>query len=216
MDTKLIDEKTISYQPFLMHDFWHVIGGMSFGGDEQPSSFVKLVWDRNLDIVYLDMAWKRSETSARVAWITNKQWLENLPTAWPAEGLQPTTNSRDETVPKVQLYYEEGFNMLRRHATSEDGDAEVKATITKIYELMLQEKFKVACQLFEVFDEIKQYDESRIVKEMGPILAATCYAFMMMKSSAIRLCDRFPDPRASLSKEGKKGRKMGKLSDKGY
>lgn len=220
MDTKLIDEADISYQSFLMPDFWYVIGGMRFGGD-YPSSFVKLIWNRNLDIIYVPMAWKGSTTSPQVIWTKTRTWIRNVPVAWPADGLHQATNARDEKISNVEVYFDKGFDMLDAQATYWNRDTEVLTAISQIFELMRLGRLKVANHLVEVFDEIRPYyaelspkGESRIIKGIDPILSAICYAFIMMPSNAIRICDLFPDPRNY--KQKKAGKITGRDPITGY
>lgn len=202
-----IDEDDISIKPFDIPEYWFVINGIDFGWDH-PQAHIQLVWDRDADIFYLVNAWKKSKKQPFEAWHVVKPWAENVPTAWPGDGLQHKQQSSGEALKLKELYEKEGFNMLPEHATFEDGGDGVWVGIMQIINLMKTGRLRVVSVLFDFFEEMRQYHTkmvpvgqigeggAEIVKVRDDILDAVRYAFMMRRY-AIRICDLHPDPAMS-------------------
>lgn len=192
-----VDEEDIKCDPFEeIPDYWFVINGMDFGWDH-PQAHVQLVWDRDADIFYLVNAFKKSKIQPFEAWHVVKPWAKNVPTAWPADGLQTEKGSAKQ---QKDYYKEEGFNMLPNHATWEDGGVGVWAGIMEINNLLKTGRFKIVSTLVEVFAEFRQYHtktmadgKSVIVKVLDDLLDAIRIAYMMRRY-AIRVCDLYPEP----------------------
>ena len=190
-----VDEELLKVEPFEIPDYWFVINGMDFGWDH-PQAHIQLVWDRDADIFYLVNAFKRSKIQPFEAWHVVKPWAENVPTAWPADGLQTEKGSAKQ---QKDYYKESGFSMLEEHATWEDGGNGVWAGIMELNNLMKTGRFKVVSTLVEWFEELRQYHtkttdggKSEIVKIKDDLLDGTRYAYMMRRF-AIRICDLYPD-----------------------
>jgi phage terminase large subunit-like protein len=193
-------EDELSIKPFDIPDYWFVINGMDFGWDH-PQAHIQMVWDRDSDIFYIVNAWKGSKKQPYEAWHIVKPWAQNVPCAWPHDGLQHKTQSTGEAVKLKELYEDEGFNMLPEQATFEDGGNGVWVGIMEISNLMATGRLKIVSSLFDVFEEIRQYHtktmpngDSRIVEIKDDILDAIRYAYMMRRY-AIRICDLYPDER---------------------
>lgn len=190
-----VDEKDLKVDPFEIPEYWFVINGMDFGWDH-PQAHVQLVWNRDADIFYLVNAWKGSKKQPFEAWHIVKPWAENVPTAWPHDGLQTEKGSAKQ---QRDYYIEEGFNMLPDHSTWEDGGNGVWAGIMEINNLMKTGRLKIVSSLFEVFEEIRQYHtkttqggKTEIAKVKDDLLDAIRCAYMMRRF-AIRICDLYPD-----------------------
>jgi phage terminase large subunit-like protein len=190
-----VDEDDLKIEPFDIPDYWFVINGMDFGWDH-PQAHIQLVWDRDADMFYVVNAWKASKKQPFEAWHVIKPWCENVPTAWPHDGLQTEKGSAKQ---QRDYYIEEGFNMLADHATWEDGGNGVWAGIMELNNLMKTGRFKVVSCLFEVFEELRQYHtkttisgKTEIVKIKDDLLDAIRYAYMMRRH-ATRICDLHPD-----------------------
>ncbi len=185
-----VDDEAIKCEPFSVPKHWFVINGMDFGWDH-PQAHIQLVWDRDADKFYLVNAWKESKKQPFEAWHCVKPWAEDIPTAWPNDGLQHD-KSGDET---RKLYADEGWDMLPEKATWEDGGNGVWVGIMQIVNLMGTGRFKIFSNLFPVFEEIRQYHtktdaqgNSQIVKINDDLLDAIRYAYMMRRY-AIRIMD---------------------------
>ncbi len=190
-----VSEDDIKCDPFEVPDYWFVINGMDYGWDH-PQAHIQLVWNRDADILYLINAWKGSKKQPFEAWHVVKPWAENVPTAWPADGLQTEKGSAKQ---QKDYYEEEGFYMLDDHATWEDGGNGVWAGIVELNNLMKTGRLKIVSTLFEVFEELRQYHtkttangKSEIVKIKDDFMDAIRYAYMMRRY-AIRVCDLYPD-----------------------
>ncbi|MBX6950956.1 DNA packaging protein, partial [Providencia rettgeri] len=166
---------------------YFVIDGMDFGWDH-PQAHVQLAWDTENETFYLTRAYKARQVSPAEAFSGVKQWAENVPTAWPNDGLQTEKGSGLQQ----KSYYEEaGFNMLLDPAQWEDGSRSVEPGLFEIYDLMRRGKFKVFSGLRDFFEEYNFYhrdEKGKIVKVRDDILDAVRYAYMMRRY-AIRYAD---------------------------
>jgi len=179
-------EDALKCEPFEIPAHWYLINGMDFGWDH-PQAHIQLAWDMGADIFYVIHAWKKSKTQPYEAWNVVKSWSEDVPTAWPADGLQHEKGSAKQ---QKDYYEEAGFEMLADHATWEEGGNGVEAGLMEINNLMKTGRFKVFSHLFEVFEEIRQYHrvskpngKSEIVKIKEDILDAIRYAYMMRREA---------------------------------
>ena len=121
--------------------------------------------------------------SANDAWGAVKQWAENIPTAWPQDGLQHEKGRQDSVQQKVH-YEKAGFKMLSAHATWPEGGNSVESGLYAINDLMRKGKFKIFRGLVPLLEEFRQYhrdDKGRIVKVRDDLLDAMRYAYMMRR-----------------------------------
>lgn len=173
-------EDDIVCAPFDIPKHFRVIDGMDFGWDH-PQAQVQLVHDADQDMFYVTRAWKKSLTKPIEAWGATKIWSNQVPTAWPADGLQTEKGSAKQQ----KAYYEEaGFTMLADHATWPDGSNGVEAGLFEIRDLMTSGKFKVFAGLRDWLDEFLQYhrdDKGKINKAGDDLMDATRYAYMMRR-----------------------------------
>lgn len=180
-----MSEEFITCQPFEIPDHWFIIGGMDFGWDH-PQSQIQLAWDKDGDMFYLTHAWKERHVAPDLAWGATKKWQENVPIAWPHDGLQTEKGSGLQQ----KSYYEEaGFNMLYEKATWEDGGNGVEAGVFELRDLMQKGKFKAFSGLRGFFDEFNQYHRDpngKISKTMDDILDGIRYAYMMRREAVQR------------------------------
>lgn len=186
-----VDEDEIKCEPFQVPQHWFVINGMDFGWDH-PQAHVQLVWDRDADAYYVTNAWKASKKQPYEAWHCVKMWAEDIPTAWPHDGLQHEKGSGLE---QKAGYEKEGWMMLNEAACWEDGGNGVWIGISQLNDAMKTGRFKVFSNLFEVFEEIRQYHtvtddkgKSTVVKIKDDLISAIRYAYMMRRF-AIRIMD---------------------------
>lgn len=177
-------EDDLRVDPFEIPAHWYLINGMDFGWDH-PQAHVQIAWDMGADTLYVIHAYKKSGIQPYEAWNVVKSWSEDVPTAWPADGLQTEKGSAK----RQKDYYEEaGFEMLSEHATWEEGGNGVEAGLMELNNLMKTGRFKVFSHLIEVFEEIRQYHrvskpngKSEIVKIGEDIIDAIRYAYMMRR-----------------------------------
>jgi hypothetical protein len=175
-----LPEDEITCRSFEIPRHWAIIDGMDFGWDH-PQAHIQLAWDRDNDAFYVTRAWKKSHAQPIEAWGAVKVWATNVPTAWPADGLQTEKGSAKET---KKYYVEAGFKMLAEHATWPDGGNGVEVGVMEIRDLMAKGKFKVFEGLRDVFDEFLQYhrdENGKIYKVKEDLLDAIRYAYMMRR-----------------------------------
>lgn len=195
-----IAESQISVEPFQIPDLWPRIAGMDFGWDH-PSANVWLAWDRDTDTIYVyDALRVRESTPADQApsIIARGPWI---PMAWPHDGLQHEKGSGFQL---AQQYRDAGVAMLHEMAQfPETGDelghkisrVSVEAGVLGLLERMKTGKFRVFSNLNEWFEEFRLYHrkDGKIVKLQDDLMAATRYAYMMLRYAITP-----PDPSKAL------------------
>ena len=166
-----LSEEFITCAPFEIPDHWLLINGLDFGYDH-PQAVVQLAIDMDQDCVYLTHCWKCAKVSANEAWGATKAWAEDVPTAWPHDGLQHE-KGRDDAKQQKDHYQEAGFQMLADHATWDGKSNSVEQGLYELRERMQTGRFKSfrGCRPF--FDEFLQYhrdDKGKIVKTQDDVL----------------------------------------------
>lgn len=177
-------EDGIRCDPFEIPAHWYLINGMDFGWDH-PQAHIQLAWDMGADIFYVIHAFKKSKIQPFEAWDVVKSWADEVPTAWPADGLQTEKGS---AMQQKDYYEDSGWDMIADHATWEEGGTGVEAGLMELNNLMKTGRFKVFSHLTEVFEEIRQYHRvskpggrSEIVKILNDLIDAIRYAYMMRR-----------------------------------
>lgn len=168
---------------------WFILDGMDFGWDH-PQAHIQLIEDRESETFYVTKAFKARKISANDAWGATKIWSEDIPTAWPSDGLQHE-KGRDDSVQQKVHYERAGFKMLSAHATWPEGGVSVESGIYAIGDLARKGKFKIVRGLPDIMDEWRQYhrdEKGRIVKANDDILDGMRYAYMMRRF-AVRVGD---------------------------
>jgi len=184
-----VSEESISTPVIPIQDEWVQIGGLDFGWDH-PTAAVKLVWDKDADVIYVTHCYKQREATPIVHSAALRPWGEWVPWAWPHDGLQHDKGSGEEL---ANQYRDQRLNMLAERATFEDGKSGVEAGIAEMLDRMLTGRWKVFEHLEPWFNEFRLYHrkDGLIVKEMDDLMAASRYA-MMMKREAIRKPEKRP------------------------
>ena len=187
-----IADEYITCDPFEIPAHWLVINGMDFGWDH-PQAHVKIAIDPDAEAVYVTNAYKASKVSANDAWGSVKQWSQDVPVAWPHDGLQ-NEKGRDDAVQQKTHYQNAGFQMLPSMATWPDvpdgkggmksGGNSVEHGLYELGDLMRKGRFKVFSGLVELLDELRQYhrdERGKVVKVRDDLLDALRYAYMMRR-----------------------------------
>lgn len=177
-----IADDFILCDPFEPPIFWDTIAGMDFGWDH-PQAFVKLIIDPDSGCIYLTNSWKASKVSANDAWGATKSWMNNVPVAWPQDGLQHE-KGRDKAEQQKNHYVEAGFKLLGEHATWLNGSTSVESGLYDIADMARKGLFKVFKGNIEFMDEWRLYhrdDKQKIVKVKDDMLDAARTAFMMRR-----------------------------------
>lgn len=175
-----IAEEDVICPAFDIPAHFRVINGMDFGWDH-PQAQVQLAIDQESETFYVTRSWKKRMVLADNAWGAVKSWAADVPTAWPADGLQTEKGSGKQ---QKAYYSEAGFDMLPQHATWPDGLNGVEAGLFEIRDLMLKGKFKIFAGQRDLLDEFLQYhrdERGNIAKTGDDILDAMRYAYMMRR-----------------------------------
>lgn len=173
-------DEDIKVAPFECPPHFWVVNGMDFGWDH-PQAHVQLWHDRDMDVIYVAHAWKKSRVTPSTVWGAIKPWSLGVPTAWPHDGLQTEKGSGEQ---QKKAYVDAGWNMMPEHATWQAGGNGVEIGLVELYERMTTGKLKVFSHLADWFEEKLNYhrDESgNIVKINDDLLSATRYAYMMRR-----------------------------------
>lgn len=176
----------IKCAPFECPSHWWVVNGMDFGWDH-PQAHVQLWIDRDTDTIYLAQAWKKSRVTPSTVWGSIKAWAQNVPTAWPHDGLQSEKSSGEQ---QKDAYANAGWSMMPEMATWQAGGNGVEAGLVELYDRMENGKFKVFSHLSEWFEEKLNYhrdENGHIVKVNDDLLSATRYAYMMRRFAKQRI-----------------------------
>lgn len=175
-----IAEEDVTCQPFAIPAHFRVIDGMDFGWDH-PQAQVQLVIDPDNEMYYVARSWKKRLVLADTAWGATKAWAANVPTAWPADGLQTEKGSGKQ---QKAHYVAAGFRLLPDHAKWPDGSNGVEAGLFEIRDLMLKGKWKFFAGQRDALDEFLNYhrdDRGHIVKLGDDVMDAMRYAYMMRR-----------------------------------
>lgn len=177
-----IDEDDIKVPAFDIPKHWVQIGGLDFGWDH-PTAAAKLAWNRDEDQIYVTNSYAMREATPVIHAAALKGWGDNLPWAWPHDGLQHDKGSGEAL---ASQYRAQGLEMLPEKATFEDGGNGVEAGIAEMLDRMLTNRFKVFDHLEDWFAEFRLYHrkDGLIVKLNDDRISATRYAMMMKRHAS--------------------------------
>ncbi len=174
-----IDEDDIKIPAFDIPKHWVQIGGLDFGWDH-PTAACKLAWDRDNDAIFVTNSYALREATPVIHAAALKGWGDNLPWAWPHDGLQHDKGSGEAL---ASQYRAQGLGMLAEKATFEDGGNGVEAGINEMLDRMLTNRWKVFDHLEDWFAEFRLYHrkDGLIVKLNDDRISASRYAMMMKR-----------------------------------
>ena len=177
-----IDEDDIKIKAFDIPSHWVQIGGLDFGWDH-PTAACKLAWNRDEDQIYVTNSYALREATPVIHAAALKGWGDNLPWAWPHDGLQHDKGSGEAL---ASQYRAQGLEMLADKATFEDGGNGVEAGINEMLDRMLTNRWKVFDHLEDWFTEFRLYHrkDGLIVKLNDDRISATRYAMMMKRHAS--------------------------------
>jgi phage terminase large subunit-like protein len=173
----------IEHRDFPAH--WPRIGGIDFGWTH-PCAAVELVWDRDLDTVYVSKTHRVKEESPVLHAAALRPWGKELPWAWPRDGRRETLEGAGIALAKQ--YGDQGLNMLHEHAQFEDGSVSVEAGLMDMLDRMKTGRFKVFRDLNDWFEEFRLFHrrDGKVFKEGDDLMAATRYGCMMLRFASTR------------------------------
>ena len=191
-----VADSDITIDPFEMPAYWPQIVGMDFGSTH-PTAAVKLVWDRDSDVIYLTQTHRVSKQPVPIHAAAIKAWGDWLPIAWPHDGDNETAAG-----PALKTQYlDAGLKMISHRAVYEDGNRSVEGGIQDILTRMQTDRFKVFSHLADWLDERRMYHrkDGKIVKEYDDLMDATRYAVMMLRYAITKPRARDPAKRRPVS-----------------
>jgi len=180
-----IREEEIACDPFLVPEYWALIGGLDFGWDH-PFAAAMLAHDRDTDTIYLTHVYRQSQATPLLHCEAVKAWgFPGMPWAWPHDGQQ---HSKNDGVQLAQIYRNHNLSLLPEFAKFEDGSYGLESGLMLMLEYMQAGRFKVFRHLSEFFEEFRMYHrkEGVVVKEREDIISAVRYGFMCRRYAETR------------------------------
>lgn len=176
-----VSESAIVCDPFPIPPHWFQLGAMDFGYDH-PFGAVKLAWDKDADIIYLTNEFRQTKTTPVLHAAAIKPWGDDLPWAWPHDGLQHDKGSGEEL---AKQYKRQGLKMMDERATFPDGGNGVEAGVMEMLDRMQTGRFKVfsTCTLWLEERRLYHRKDGQIVKLMDDVMSASRYGVMMKRKA---------------------------------
>jgi hypothetical protein len=174
-----VSEADLKVDAFEIPRHFAQLGGIDFGWDH-PTAAVAIAWDRDTDTIYVTKTHRLKQATPMIHAATLKPWGQWLPWAWPHDGLQHDKGSGNTL---MELYKNEGLNMMDDRASFEDGGNGVEAGLMLMLEMMHTGRFKVFSHLEDWFEEFRLYhrEDGKVVKLYDDLMSATRYAVMMRR-----------------------------------
>lgn len=173
-----VAQEKIEIESIPIPDHWYHLGGLDFGWDH-PQAGVKIIWDKDQDVIYIVNEYKERETTPDEAAVALKHWGA-IPFAWPHDGYQHDKGSGKQL---SDQYKSAGLNMLDDHSTHEAGGNGVEAGLMEMLDRMRTGRLKVFSTCIEWFQEFLMYHrkDGKVVKLQDDLMSATRYAIMMKR-----------------------------------
>ena len=176
-----IAREFLQIDPFEIPEHWFEIGGLDIGWDH-PTAAVRMVWDQDTDSKYVVNDYKRAKAVPLIHAETLKSWGSQLPWAWPPDAGQTEKGTGNNIKDQYETH---GLNLTPVHAQFPDGSVSVEAGVMAMLEDMEVGKFKVFKTCNDWFEEQQIYHrkDGKIVKSFDDLMAATRYAYVMLRFS---------------------------------
>ena len=159
-----VAEDSIAIDQREIPDHWPRIGGMDFGYSSAFAA-VELLWDRDVDCVYVTRTYKVRESTPIMHAAALRPWGDDLLWAWPRDGRRETLEGAG--IPLMRQYEEQNLNMLHEHSQFEDGGVSVEAGLMDLLDRMQSGRLKVFKHLNDWWEEFRLYHrrDGRVFKE---------------------------------------------------
>ncbi len=185
-----VTDEDLLIDPIEIPRHWPQIIGVDFGiSTQHPFSAANLVWDRDLDTVYLTAEYQTTNDLPAAHIDAINAWGKWKPVAWPHDGMNREKGTGDEL---QATYRNKGCNLLPWKATNPptvgmtegDGGNSVEASVLAMLDRMYAKKFKVfrTCQTW--MSEKRKYHrdlKGKIVRLHEDLICASRYAHMMLR-----------------------------------
>ena len=205
------DTDEISIEPFAVPDHWPVICAIDVsGGSSSPSAHptaaVKLVWDRDDDVVYVVQEYRKKGLKPPEHWMRLKWWGKDLRWAWPKDA---SAQEKGTGAQVIRMYREEGMKALPIHAqypkrTRKGGSGSyqdnpgstvsVERGLMDVGSRLEYGRMRVFSTCTQWFEEMRQYhrdEDNKIVKVMDDLMDATRYGIMMLRFAHLKKRDDY-------------------------
>lgn len=189
----------LAVTPFEVPEHFLQLGAIDPGGSSlhsHPTGAVKLVYDREDDIVYVTREHRRVGLKPGEHWLVLKHWGRELKWAWPRDSLIEEKASGDQI---IALYKDEGMKAVnvfaqwpvdrrksRGRSTASASTGGIVSVERGILEIMRRIEggrlkiFETCSMLFEEFGQYHRKDGD-IVKVNDDLLDALRYGIMMLR-----------------------------------
>lgn len=180
-----ISEESIMCDAFLPSTkpwFWMELAALDFGWDH-PTAAVKLLYDPQMDVIYVTNTYKRREATPGTHASALRAWGRDLRWAWPHDGLQ---HDKGSGIQLRELYSNEGLNMLPDNAQYPDERGHgVEAGLADMLMRMETGRWKVFSHLTDWFEEFRMFHrkDGKVVKEYDDLMAASRYGQMCIEQA---------------------------------
>ncbi len=177
-----ISEDLVAEDPIQIPEWWPQLVAMDFGWHDHPTAGVRMAWDRDTHTVHITRLYKRSkETLATYAAGIKAIGGDELPVAWPHDGLQ---HDKSSAIQIAQLYKQQGVKMISQWAQyPDDRKNGTEAAVMDALSRMQEGRLRVDRNLHQWFEEFRNYHrkDGKIVAEFDDLMKATHYGLMMLR-----------------------------------
>ena len=177
-----VPEESIKTPAIEIPHHWYHLGALDFGWDH-PTAAVRLVHDRDADVVYVTHCYRVKQQTPILHAAALKPWGKDMRWAWPHDGLQ---HDKQSGIQLAEAYRDQGLRMMDERAQfPDDRGSGVEAGVMEMLDRMQTERFKVFDHLNDWFEEFRLYHrkDGLIVKERDDLMAATRYGIMELRNA---------------------------------
>ena len=185
-----VPDDAITCDFFQIPDHFYLIAAMDCGGWNHPTAIVWLAHDRDNDILYVYDCYKemkREPASHAMALKAGKK--RYISVMWPHDGMKGDRKTGTSLAQEYRENYE--CNMFWTWATNPPADGQkegeggtsVNAGLVRIYNRMIEGRFKVFKHLAKWFNEKATYHtkDNKVVRFNEDLMSATRYGEMMIR-----------------------------------
>ena len=178
-----LPRESIECQAFDVPRHYFQLGGVDFGYGDHPFAAVKVLHDREADILYLTNCYKEQEPKPAIHASAVRDWGYGLRWAYPHDGSRQWGDSG----PVKDVYRAEGMRMLAEHSTFRTGGYSTEAAVQLLLSRMQTGRFKAFAHLDQFWSEVSMYHrkDGLIVKQRDDLLSALYKTVMMLRYARV-------------------------------
>jgi len=177
-----VSDSTILESPVEVGRHWRHIIGLDLGGAESATAWAWMALDPDTDVVHLLHVYAEVDPRVTVHAMSIMSKASQVPVAWPHDA----NIQKGDGVSFANEYRKCGVRMLPGPACfpdNEGGGRSVEAGISKVFNRMVEGRFKAAMHLGKFWDELRTYHrgDGVIVKRDDHVMDAIRYGIMMLR-----------------------------------